>query len=433
MRTPLGFLALVAFLSITTSASTAEEYRTRSMRFVPTQLNFATPHAPLTLRPTVVGNLVCTSNAANDCMVANMPLLSQVDPRLKAPLVAYALRYVVTTGPNRGKVIWSEPQFGIGPTPYSAVEFAQSIMNYGCYITSLTSLEVAAAANQPHSPTGRALTFSQIGANTLVTGDAAVNRLEWQYRRWADKLQPNLAHPNQPSSPDFLEIQEFAHDYPAGAMTFQDISNAASVSSNAMIAGMRAGTMYLIAFQRDRVAIAPSADGRVHLSLAENSHHKVAVSGFQPGAYPLLINDVGNGQRYRIRVTTDPRSISFSTSVNGQTEAIPANQIEVDPPGARLYLVYEGAEGVNITNGGQVFVIEDIQALTVPTGRAMAPPTVLTRAPIQVRPTPPITPPVIRPRPSGKRHPLRPTRMTDRRNPRLAESLDSSRRSCCAS
>jgi hypothetical protein len=387
--------------TLRTTNSSALDYRSPAMRFVPTPPSFAIAHAPIALRPFVIGNLVCTSNAASDCIVANMPLLSQVDPRLKAPLTAYASQYIVASGVNSGMIIWSEPQFGIGPTPFAPADFAQNIMNVGCYITSLTTLEAAAAANAQAIPSGRALTFFQIGANSLMTGDAAINRLQWQYQRWADKLQPNPTNPSQPSSPDFLQLQEFVSGYPANVLSFHD--HGANVSGSDMIAGMRNGTMYLIAFRRYSVSFAPIRGvSQVHLALTYSSHHKIAVSGFQPGAYPLLINDVGNGHRYRVRLTNDIRSIPFRRTVNGAVTTIPPNQVFINQPAdfpvaPQLYLVYEGADGVNVSAGGQVFVIEGIQSLTVRRPPRLVPP--ITAPPAQPTP-PPVTSPTPNPGPS---------------------------------
>jgi hypothetical protein len=360
--------------------SDARDLRSRQMRFVPTRANFAHPVASIETRTFARGDLLCTSLAADDCIVANMPLLSQEDARLKAPLTSYSSRYVVKSGANAGDIIWSEPQFAIGPTAYSPASFAQNIMDNGCYIASLTTIESAIIANQHISPTLRARTFANIGANSLLTGDAFINRLEWQYRRWADKLQPNLSDPTQPSSPDFLEFEEFAPDFPLGSVAFEDNPNpGASVRSAGIIADMRRGSNYLIMFQRYNVSPAPGGDAaHRHFALTYDSQHKVAVSGFQPGVYPLLINDVGNGQRYHVRLTTDVRTIPFTETRGGKTVTIPPRDIVLDPPtgGAPptsyLMLIYEGADGVNVSAGGQIFLIEDVQSLTL--GRLHPPP-----------------------------------------------------------
>lgn len=371
MRGPVALLAFAALMVGLLGVSDARDVRGRLMRFVPTRANFAAEHVASMVRPVTHGDLRCRSSAIDDCIVANMPLLGQMDPRLQAPLATYSSRYAVNSGPNRGEIIWSEPQFSIGPTPYSSTDFANNIMGNGCYITSLTTLEAAALANQTVAPTARARTLAQIDAGAFMHGDASINRLEWQYQRWADKLQPNLTDPSQPSNPDFLELEEFAGDFPLGSVAFHDYPNPGVLSAASLVSGMKGGATYLIAFQRYNVTLASSRSaGRVHLALAYDSHHKIAVSGFQPGTYPILINDVGNGRRYRVRLTTDVRSIPFTETVSGHNQTIPSSEVMLDmpagyPPSPRLYLVYEGADDVAVGNGGQLFVIEDIQSLTV--------------------------------------------------------------------
>jgi|GEM_PF-2520531 len=383
MRASPFLFAVLAIALVSFNDSSAHDLRNSAMRFVPTAENFATPHTPIDILPVLAGDLICTDAAEQECMVANMPLLSQVDPRLKAPLVAYASsHYLVASGPSAGEIMWAEPQFGIASHALAPAMFAQNIMNNGCYITALTSLEIAALANVEATPNPRALMLAQIDANSLMPGGMPINRLQWQYRRWADKVQPNLANPSQPSSPDFLELEEFASDFPSGAVGFDDISEPARLNSTAMIAGMRSGATYLIAFQRYDVGFARGHSlGPIHLTLSYSSHHKIAVSGFQPGAYPLLINDVGNGHRYRVRLTTDLNSITFARTVNGQKVAIPGSQLVIGAPQGSpnplpnrpLYLVYEGADGVGVGTG-QIFIIEDIQTLLVNQARAPRPP-----------------------------------------------------------
>jgi hypothetical protein len=356
------------------AASEAREMRGPLMRFVPTRADFGVPHLVSAVRPVAHGDLRCTSSALDDCVVANMPLLFQMDQRLLAPLEAYSARYEVKRGPDFGRIIWAEPQYNIAPTAYTPADFASNIMGYGCYITALTTLEEAAFANQNGAPTARARTLAQIDAGDLMPGGAPINRLEWQYRRWADKLQPNLADPSDPSSPDFLQLEEFAGDFPSGSVAYRDYPNPGELSAASLINGMKAGATYLIAFQRYNVTIASGRGGPVTLALTYDSHHKVAVSGFQPGPYPILINDVGNGKRYRVRLTTDIHSIPFSETISGGSYVIPPGQIMIDipttspvpfPAPPRLYLLYEGADNVAVGNGGQLFVIEDIQALTI--------------------------------------------------------------------
>lgn len=338
-----------------------------TIRFEPTRPGFATSHTPVPLRPITSGDLSCTTPALADCVVRNMPLLSQVDASLLKPLTKYASRYVVKTGSNAGMVIWAEPQFGTAPTPYTPSAFAQNILNNGCYITSLTTLEHAALLDRNGTRvSGRAVTFGAVKANRFINAPDALNQLEWQYRRWADKLRPNTANPTQPSSPDFLELPEFASD--VSGLATRQINNPSRMRNDGIIAGMKRGATYIIEFSRYTVkAGPPNGRGVRTLALTVASWHKVAISGFQTGTYPLLINDVGNGERYRVRVTSDVRSIHFYRATPHGKVAIPPSNLTLSgqPYPKPLFLIYEGADSIGVNNGDEIFVITTFDALSV--------------------------------------------------------------------
>ncbi len=350
------------------------------IRYVPTKPGFGTPHTPPKAFPVKSGDLVCTDKTLDHCMVNHMPLLLQTNPALLAPLASYSTKYMVKSGANRGKIMWSEPQFSIGPTPYLPNDFANNIMGNGCYITSLTTVENAALANLPRGVTvgGRAVTFNKITANSLVAGAKPLNQLEWQYERWADKLQPNMKDPTQPSPTDFLELSEFAADLGPKAAS-STVIDPSTITAKGLIDKLKARTYFVIEYRRyDVKASMPDKNGNIKLTLSYASHHKVAISGFQPGAYPLLIDDVGNGQRYRVRLTSSIGAIPLTEAVRAAnpksggaikaftTVTLPASKLTVvNPPFPHtVYLVYEG-QSVTINNGGEVFVPEGFDALTV--------------------------------------------------------------------
>jgi len=338
-----------------------------TIRFEPTKTGFATPHTSNERRPVHYGDLNCTTTVLENCMVANMPLLSQVNAALIKPLVAYASKYVVKTGPNAGQIIWSEPQFSIGPTPYTPTAFAQNISDNGCYITSITTIEHAALLNNSTLRlSGRAAIFKKVSAGQFVSGPKALNQLEWQYRRWADKLQPNKKNPSQPSSPDFLELEEFAPDL-APPATGQFVSPA-SVTSNSLIAAMKKNTTYVIEFSRYSVRVSkPTSKRARRLTLSFASQHKIAISGFQPGTYPLLIDDVGNGERYRVRITSDLHSIHFTEAGTLGPRMIPSSELTLsNPPYTHpLYLIYEGQDHVALNKGDLLFVVTGFDSLSI--------------------------------------------------------------------
>lgn len=384
MSRAIGFAAISTLVALGIfAASQAQaapnmrllERRHPQAHFLATKPQFAKPRIGLLpVFPVVHGDLRCKTAALDECVVANMPLMNQTDPSLHAPLVQYSGKYKIASGPHTGKIEWSEPQFGIGPDYYMPGVFATNIMDNGCYITALTTLEIAALANTPVGTAVQPRAKTLAGVNGLAGLGPDLSKLEWQYRRWADKLQPNTSDPSQPGTPDFLELDEFAGDFPPGVLTFTDEWNPTHATASDFTGGMIANKTYLIAYQRYNVSAGKTdASGKIHVKLSYDSHHKIAVSGFQPGTYPLLIDDVGNGQRYQVRVTSDVKSITFTQS---GAAAISPSKLVVDAPtgspnpltGPVVYLVYEGADDVTV-GSGQLIMIEDIQSL------AFGPPT----------------------------------------------------------
>jgi hypothetical protein len=71
---------------------------------IPTGANFGIPYAPKTKWQYSYADLLCTSKALEQCIVANMPLLSQVDDKLLHPTAHYTTRYLVKSGPNAGDI-----------------------------------------------------------------------------------------------------------------------------------------------------------------------------------------------------------------------------------------------------------------------------------------------------------------------------------------
>ncbi len=340
---------------------------TVTIRYMPTKANFAMPHVQTGSWPVKSGDLICRSTALDDCLVDHMPLLWQLNPALQAPLISYAAKYELKQGPNKGRIIWSEPQFSppIGPTPYAPTDFAQNLAGNGCYITSLTTIESAALANLPPGVVarGRAATFNDVRAGQFLKGKKPINQLQWQYRRWADKLQPNKKDPSQPSSPDFLEFTEFAGDV-TGAQA--PVLDPTTINAHGIVDKMKSGSYFLVPYSRYAVhASAPDRAGNIELTLSYDSHHKVAISGFQPGKYPLLIDDVGNGKRYRVRVTSDIRSIPMREVRGKTTVTLPASKLVlVKPPWPHpVFIVYEGQDGEVVDQGGEVFLVEEYDTL----------------------------------------------------------------------
>lgn len=364
----LGIGAGVAF----SAGAAGRQGPVRPSSWVPTRPEFALSHDDTSDRLIAHGDLICKGAELDDCRVARMPMLWQMNPALKAPLEAYAARYVIKSGPHAGTIAWAEPQLGSAETWYTVSDFANQIMAAGCYVTSLTTLESAALSDMPVrlAPGARTATFNDVAPDSLLPGGKPLNQLEWQYRRWADKLQPNRKDPSQPSSPDFLEFPEFAADFPTSMGETQDYPNPTHLTNAVLVEGMKQGRTYLFAYQRFNVTLSPpNKRGVVRVTMTFDSQHKVAVSGFQPGNYPLLIDDVGAGRRYRVRLTSDATSIPFK---NGSA-IIPPTQLKIMPPPgvtSPIYVVYEGADGVIAGAGDQLFILVDYASLSVGHRRA---------------------------------------------------------------
>src|SRR5262249_52070449 len=116
----------------------------------------------------------------------------------------------------------------------------------------------------------------------------------------------------------------------------------------------------------------PDHAGVRTVTLERMSQHKVAVSGFHPGKYPLLINDVGNGQHHLVRVTGDWGSLTYQLKVHGaqgdRVETIPFAKLKVDATMvAASVVVYEGSEEISLDRPDQqLFILDECQALYVP-------------------------------------------------------------------
>src|SRR6185312_8315878 len=100
---------------------------------------------------------------------------------------------------------------------------------------------------------------------------------------------------------DFLELSEFGGDLtPAAKVTFPAID---SVTDAAIIDALKHDKLTIFEYQRyTPKAVFSALTGKYSVTLVNFGQHKVATSGFQPGAYPLAIHDVGDGQLRRVHI-----------------------------------------------------------------------------------------------------------------------------------
>jgi len=82
--------------------------------------------------------------------------------------------------------------------------------------------------------------------------------------------------------------------------------SASQITNDIIIDLMLSDTISLIAYNR----LQPTLGKDGVLTFQDNSsRHKIAVAGFQPGPYPLLLNDVGDGSRRYARISTNLREM----------------------------------------------------------------------------------------------------------------------------
>jgi hypothetical protein len=328
-------LLLYAMLTLSLAAL-AQAPSIRAPKSVPTAKGFATPAIARTL-PTRRGILTCTPDLAI-CTVANMPMIPQADPGVDADV--------------------------------------KDLTGSGCYDASVTTVMVTALANSDQSlvPFGRLKILRDVPA-----GDApkAIEQLNQEYH-WSKAYIEKQVVDGKAIEP--LHLAEAIASYgkvvePCNPYTYlgcMEASNMAgrafikivkdnSVTNEAIVDLMKKGYVVLVAYSR----FVPAVDAAGKVSFTFNSMHKVVFSGFQPGNYPLLINDVGNGLRYRVRLSTDlsPRTFSMTGGAAKKGTSF------VYPKPTKTYLEYEGDGSAA---NSQVFFLDHIDALKILTPDGLA-------------------------------------------------------------
>ncbi|MCS7030667.1 MAG: hypothetical protein NZL92_03930 [Gloeomargarita sp. SKYG116] len=261
---------------------------------IPTRPGYAKPALTNLNKTTQQGILDCDILGA--CMVRNMPLLTQTDPRLDADVK------------------------DMGPV--------------GCYDTSILTVILTALANRgPKLATlyGRVKELDQVQGDPAKNIPKEVKQLSWFYRivKEAQKQAQEkpgkqtvfpLYFPEVVASFNQGKILEMVTNkcdpYKYGtADSCQSATNLFGSSFRRFTPGegvlawtneaitnlMRQNYVLLIAYGRYRPKLV-KVGNQSELQWTKESQHKVVFSGFQKDDYPLLINDVGDGQRYRVRL-----------------------------------------------------------------------------------------------------------------------------------
>ena len=372
--------------------------------YVPTAANFGQPiNVDFGGYTRKKGNILLCKATIDECIVANMPLLWQKDSRLIAPLTAFLAGYEVNGSlpitDDDGK-----PQTDGNGKLYTAATFAPYYLSVGCFITSQVTVTITSLANRAGSVplTGQTATFDAIGGQGKIgvvggTGQlpgnlpASLSKLLWQYEHHfifqeIDKNKPD----NQKTR--YLGFPAVVSDVSGGLQQPCDLIKDTVCKWGEIITGLNGNGHALASWspaaaelnndtvkalmQADRVILLAYGRYTPTVSLEVNSGrpgmHKIAVSGFQPGKFPLLINDVGNGQRYKVRLSSDLGSLRFSAGQLGGSRRNTkiryvlkhADGTVVEIPGWP-FLAYEGdSEKTN----PQVFFIDHYNYLHVRAG-----------------------------------------------------------------
>jgi hypothetical protein len=325
---------------------------TRSREYIADSSEHIISASEVPLDGRVEGILACDL-VGTTCRVRNMPLISQGDPRV-SPEVLY-------------------------------------MGNDGCYDTSIVTVTIAALANRSKAlqPSGRTKMFDELTGNQMMPKEIA--QLSQQYR-WASVhsqetvMQEHGNFKGKAVQPlyfdevlaDFGKIQQSCDPYTYGNCTvpvsnnegnaFRTFVSTENITNEYVINLMKSGYVTMIAYGRYRPSIEEGPQKFVF-----HNRHKVVFSGFQPGKYPLLINEVGSGNQVRARLTTDLSERMVGLGSHGpevrSTDTLihtirRVNPRFVDyPTPTRIFIEYEGERKVN----EEVYFIEHIDALRIKT------------------------------------------------------------------
>lgn len=345
----------LVLLCLMTSVSPAQLKRIDLDRknFKPTATNFGKP-VKLPLNMTAKkGILDCNSvqdSPTETCVVRNMPLINQNDSRI-------------------------EDRDSLGDVPL-----------FGCYDTSILTVILATLANRGTDMpalTGRVKTLIDIKADADTPRE--IRQLSWYYQMVKKSQENNNQKPefyplyihevvanfnkgniieakfgNPPCDP-------YAEHYTQAASRCGTATNAfgnsfrfwepqktMSWTNETLISRMRDRYAMIVAYIR-YVPVIKTVGGKTTVTFINPSNHKVAVSGFQPGTHPLLINDVGNGKRFKVKLDTNLLAkLNLTNKPPGTVEIV------YPLPNRKTFIEYEG------DTTGMVFFVEHIDGLRAP-------------------------------------------------------------------
>ena len=367
----VGFAILGSAIALGTLATqglarpTQPKVKPRNLEYrkflVPTAPGFARPFNKVQYitTPFTTGVLRCKTRDVDDCIVRNMPLINQGDPRLDNDV--------------------------------------KDAGNWGCYDTSILTVILTALANRDDSfsaLSGRIKELDSIQADAANKIPKEVKQLSWMYSivKEADKQAQTsnqnvfkLYFPEVLASFNIGKVVESVHapkcdpykygtsDMCEEASIFPSLANEFANSfrqflpgtgglktwdNNSITQKMKDGYALVVAYGRYTpmtiTTPLPGGGSKTRIEFQKTSQHKVVFSGFQPGAYPLQINDVGNGAQYQVSLKTDLVSRAAIFAENPTAEIVYPTQV-------KTFLEYKDSVQ------GEVFFVEHIDGLRVPT------------------------------------------------------------------
>jgi hypothetical protein len=349
-----ALMAMAIFAGITTSAAAAPppvaklpnvptvKDASKAVVFNPGQFTFRS------------GILSCSKLTLGSCIVANMQTLWQGDPSVGAELEKYLKHYAVN-----GEITDKSG------AAYTVEKYSNDvILGNGCYDASIVTMINAALADRlpAVSLSKRTKEFDDLVPSAGLS--KIQQQLLWQYKHTYETshgikkggkvVQPMFFHEVVADIGDGTKgIKEGCDPYTYGACVEVKAVNGRAESRTKFNPSkteltdaaaqklLQGGTLVLLAYQRWFPATSFDAKtGILTVTFAFNGEHKVAVSGFQPGALPLQISDVGSGERRNVHISTRPfakengvKSIVYKFTPSPKASAPSANT---------PFLVYEG-------------------------------------------------------------------------------------------
>jgi hypothetical protein len=324
--------------------------RRKGLPMVPKLPNFGKPLATVGfLQGYMKGILDCDITFSN-CMVMNMPVINQSDSRVSSDVL--------------------------------------DMRDFGCYDASIVTLISTALANRKTAQDfgGRTKIFDQITGSSSQPKEIA--QLSYQYKLAKDLSAGKTANGKlvQP-----LYFHEVVADFNKGKIlqkcdpyvygncdevqaptamatnlygdAFRHWISTDTITNEDIIKLMEQGYAVMIAFVRYKPTGKFDTPQSFTVDFKLDSFHKVVFSGFRKGAeYPLIINDVGSGERFNVRLSNDLTKRKFGAG------GLDKSKIKINYPSDNLgantknFIEYEFT-GKNV--GDMVFFLDHYDALRI--------------------------------------------------------------------